>query len=169
MLKLQEAADSCNIVSILYLIQTTLARDLSGMNILRLYKHSWFGTKNLISDYIKTAVGTIEKFQRVTEGSSFSTTISQHYQSSLEDALRNFGRSALTLSGGANLGIKHFGVVKALWDAELLPDIISGASAGSIVAAICCSVINKEMGDLLERFPASNLAVFNGPGTEGIN
>ena len=73
MLKLQEAADSCDTVSMLHLIRTTLTRDLGGMGILRLYKHSWFGTKTLIDDYIETAVATIEKFQKVTEGSSFST------------------------------------------------------------------------------------------------
>jgi TAG lipase/steryl ester hydrolase/phospholipase A2/LPA acyltransferase len=168
MLKLQEAADCCDIVGMLHLIRTTLTRDLGGMNMLRLYKHSWFGTKSLISDYIETAVGTIEKFQKVTEGSNFTTTESQYYQSSLEDALRYFGRSALTLSGGANLGMKHIGVVKALWEAELLPDIISGASAGSIVAAICCTATDKEMAKVLERFPTSDLAVFDSPGTEGL-
>jgi TAG lipase / steryl ester hydrolase / phospholipase A2 / LPA acyltransferase len=168
MLKLQEAADSCDIVSMLHLIRTTLTRDLGGMGMLRLYKHSWFGTKTLISDYIETAVATIEKFQKVTEGPNFSTAESQHYQSSVEDALKYFGRSALTLSGGANLGMKHIGVVKALWEAELLPDIISGASAGSIIAAICCTATDTEMVDALKRFPTSDLAVFDAPGIEGL-
>ena len=168
MLKLQEAADSCDIVGMLNLIRTTLTRDLGGMGMLRLYKHSWFGTKTLISDYIETAVATIEKFQKVTEGPNFSTAESQHYQSSVEDALKYFGRSALTLSGGANLGMKHIGVVKALWEAELLPDIISGASAGSIIAAICCTATDKEMVDALKRFPTSDLAVFDAPGIEGL-
>jgi TAG lipase / steryl ester hydrolase / phospholipase A2 / LPA acyltransferase len=168
MFKLQEAADSCDIASMLHLIRTTLTRDLGGMGMLRLYKHSWFGTKTLIDDYIETAVATIEKFQKVTEGSSFSTAESQHYQRSMEDALKYFGRSALTLSGGANLGMKHIGVVKALWEAELLPDIISGASAGSIIAAICCAATDKEMVDALKRFPTSDLAVFDAPGIEGL-
>ena len=168
MLKLQEAADSCDIVSMLHLIRTTLTRDLGGMGMLRLYKHSWFGTKTLIGDYIETAVATIEKFQKVTEGPNFSTAESQHYLSSVEDALKYFGRSALTLSGGANLGMKHIGVVKALWEAELLPDIISGASAGSIVAAICCTATDEEMVDVLKRFPTSDLAVFDEPGIEGL-
>ena len=168
MLKLQEAADSCDIISMLHLIRTTLTRDLGGMGMLRLYKHSWFGTKTLISDYIETAVATIEKFQKVTEGPNFSTAESRHYQTSVEDALKYFGRSALTLSGGANLGMKHIGVVKALWEAELLPDIVSGASAGSIVAAICCTATDQEMVDVLKRFPTSDLAVFDAPGIEGL-
>ena len=168
MLKLQEAADSCDIFGMLHLIRTTFSRNLGGMGMLRLYKHSWFGTKKLIGDYIEMAVATVDKFQEVTKASNFSTAESQHYQSSLEDALKYFGRSALTLSGGANLGMKHIGVVKALWEAELLPDIISGASAGSIVAAICCTATDKEMVDVLKRFPTSDLAVFDKPGTEGL-
>jgi TAG lipase/steryl ester hydrolase/phospholipase A2/LPA acyltransferase len=168
MVKLQEAADSGDIVSMLHLIRTTLNRNLGGMGMLRLYKHSWFGTKKLINDYIGTAIATIDKFQELTQGSNFSAAEYQHYQKSLEDALKYFGRSALALSGGANLGMKHVGVVKALWEAELLPDIISGASAGSIVAAICCTATDNEIGDVLKRFPTSDLAVFDEPGTKGL-
>ncbi len=47
-----------------------------------------------------------------------------------------FGRSALLLSGGASMGLQHSGVVKCLLESNLLPRVISGASAGSIVAAI---------------------------------
>ena len=167
MLKLQEAADSCDAEAMLHLIRTTLTRDLGGMGILRLYKHSWFGTKRLISDYIETAVATIEKFQEVTKHNS-SSADSQHYQNSLGDALKYFGRSALTLSGGANLGMKHIGVCKALWEAELLPDIISGASAGSIIAAIVASATDKEMEVALKHFPESDLAVFDAPDVQGL-
>ena len=38
------------------------------------------------------------------------------------------------LSGGATLGMFHFGVIKALHEQGLLPRVISGSSAGSIVA-----------------------------------
>jgi hypothetical protein len=41
-----------------------------------------------------------------------------------------YGRSALLLSGGAGLGIHHFGVVKALHEQGLLPRIISGTVIG---------------------------------------
>jgi NTE family protein len=39
------------------------------------------------------------------------------------------------LSGGATLGFHHLGVVKALFQAGLLPDILSGASTGAMIAA----------------------------------
>ena len=41
-----------------------------------------------------------------------------------------YGRTALMLSGGGGLGIYHIGIVKALFEADLLPRIISGSSAG---------------------------------------
>ncbi|CAE8596474.1 unnamed protein product, partial [Polarella glacialis] len=47
-----------------------------------------------------------------------------------------FGRSALLLSGGASVGMYHFGVVKALQLNGLMPRIISGTSAGSIVCGV---------------------------------
>jgi len=40
------------------------------------------------------------------------------------------------LSGGAYLGYYHMGIVKALFKEMLLPRVISGASAGSIITAI---------------------------------
>jgi NTE family protein len=45
-----------------------------------------------------------------------------------------FGRSALLLSGGATLGFFHLGVVKALFEHGLLPDVLSGASMGALIA-----------------------------------
>jgi NTE family protein len=41
----------------------------------------------------------------------------------------------LTLSGGGMRGIAHIAVLKALEEYDLKPQIISGTSAGSIVAA----------------------------------
>jgi hypothetical protein len=44
--------------------------------------------------------------------------------------------SLLRLSGGGYLGYYHMGVVKALWTQVMLPRVISGSSAGSIMTAI---------------------------------
>ena len=47
-----------------------------------------------------------------------------------------YGRTALMLSGGGILGYFHFGVLKALIEQQLCPEVISGASAGAFVAAV---------------------------------
>lgn len=148
-----------------HLLRTGLSRDVGGMNTLRLYKHSWFGTKFLIDHYINTVLSAIDTFSEVSILETLSTAEVRNSQQSLEDALKFFGRSALTLSGGALLGMKHIGVVKTLWEAELLPEIISGASAGSIVAAIVGSSTDERMAEVLDYFPSSDLNVFDPPGT----
>ncbi|KIW26461.1 uncharacterized protein PV07_09554 [Cladophialophora immunda] len=164
-IRLKNAVADKDLNAMQHLLRTGLSRDLGGMNMLRLYKHSWFGTKSLIDDYINTVLETIETFTETSIHSNISTAEIRHHQQSLEDALKFFGRSALTLSGGALLGMKHIGVVKTLWEAELLPEIISGASAGSIVAGIVGSSNDERMAEVLDHFPFSDLAVFDPPGT----
>lgn len=57
----------------------------------------------------------------------------------LKRARAAYGRTALCLSGRGMMGNYHFGAVKALLDAGLLPDIISGTSAGSVMRALLCT------------------------------
>lgn len=45
-------------------------------------------------------------------------------------------KTGLVLSGGGLRGFAHAGVIKALNEANIFPDVISGASAGSIVGAL---------------------------------
>jgi TAG lipase/steryl ester hydrolase/phospholipase A2/LPA acyltransferase len=47
-----------------------------------------------------------------------------------------YGRTALLLSGGAALGFYHVGVVKTLMENRLMPRVIGGSSAGSILCAM---------------------------------
>jgi Patatin-like phospholipase len=56
-----------------------------------------------------------------------------------------YGRTALLLSGGAYLGFYHIGVVKALFLEGLLPRVVSGASAGSLVAAMVGTKSDAEL------------------------
>lgn len=61
-----------------------------------------------------------------------------------------YGRSALMLSGGAALGLFHMGVLKALQEQKLIPWIISGSSAGSIMAAVVGSHTDEELVEILK-------------------
>jgi hypothetical protein len=56
-----------------------------------------------------------------------------------------YGRTALCLSGGAMMGLYHFGIVKALLELGILPNIISGTSAGSVIGAIICTRTHEEI------------------------
>jgi predicted acylesterase/phospholipase RssA len=61
----------------------------------------------------------------------------------------NYGRTALCLSGGATFAYYHFGVVKALLEENLLPDIITGTSGGALVAGLVATRTNDELKELL--------------------
>jgi hypothetical protein len=50
--------------------------------------------------------------------------------------IRMFCCCLYRLSGGAFLGYYHGGVLKALFEGGYLPRVISGASAGSILASV---------------------------------
>lgn len=64
------------------------------------------------------------------------------------EARHCFGRTALLLSGGAGLGVYHLGVVKALFEQNLLPKVIAGSSVGSLIASIICTRNDVELPEL---------------------
>lgn len=60
---------------------------------------------------------------------------------------QSFGSTALCLSGGGAIAMYHMGVIKALLEADLLPNVISGSSGGSIAAAMAACKTNAELLD----------------------
>ena len=56
----------------------------------------------------------------------------------------SYGRTALLLSGGAALGFYHVGVVKTLIENRLMPRVLGGSSAGSIVCAMVGTRTDEE-------------------------
>jgi len=163
--QLDEARTNCDVKRMLFLIRTSLARGLGGMGDLRLYKHSHIGTKALIERYIDSAVQTLAALPDVVAKQGDNSPVKDYVV--YEELLRtrqSFGRTALLLSGGGTFGMNHIGVVKCLWEQRLLPRIISGASAGSIVCAILCSKTDEEMPAVLHDFCHGDLAVFEEAG-----
>ncbi|MGH8506087.1 MAG: DUF3336 domain-containing protein [Stenotrophobium sp.] len=77
-----------------------------------------------------------------------------------------FGRSALMLSGGATLGMFHLGVIKALHQHDLLPKVISGSSAGSIIAGIVGTHGDEQLRHIFEP-GGLNLQAFQSAGLRG--
>ena len=71
----------------------------------------------------------------------------------LRETRHAFGRTALVLSGGGSFGSFHLGVVKSLLEASLLPRVLSGSSAGAIVAALICTRTDDELAELFAALP----------------
>ncbi len=111
-----------------------------------LYGHSYFGTKRLIETYLAEAVESL-RFIADGEFPELPAADKLHF---FTETAKSFGRSALMLSGGATLGLFHVGVVKALVRENLLPEVISGSSAGSIVASVVGTHAPNELEALLD-------------------
>lgn len=88
----------------------------------------------------------------------------------LKRARAAYGRTALCLSGGAMMGVYHFGHVRALLETGSLPNIISGTSAGSIIGAILCTRKDDELDrDLRPEILVHKLTCFSRPWRERIS
>jgi TAG lipase/steryl ester hydrolase/phospholipase A2/LPA acyltransferase len=164
--QLDEARTSCDTGRMLFVIRTALTRGLGEMSNIRLYKHTHVGTKDLVERYISSAMDTLNALVDISARSGCDSTESKRILEQVLFARQAFGRSALLLSGGATFGMNHIGVLKALWEARLLPRIISGASAGSIVCAVLCTRTDEEMPELLATFCYGDFAVFEEEGNE---
>ncbi|KAI9713701.1 MAG: hypothetical protein M1828_001390 [Chrysothrix sp. TS-e1954] len=167
--QLDDARISRDVKRMLNLIRTSFTRHLGGMGNIRLYKHSHIGTKDLIERYIDSALETINVVLDITRTLPDQELDSRQALEQILAARQSFGRSALLLSGGGTFGMNHIGVLKSLWEAKLLPRIISGASAGSIVCAVLCTRTDDEMPTTFEDFCYGDLDVFTKPGEpEGL-
>ncbi|KAJ5731321.1 uncharacterized protein N7483_005829 [Penicillium malachiteum] len=164
--QLEEARISCDVSRMLFLVRTALSRDLGMMSNGSLYRHSHIGTKDLIDRYINTALDTITTLVDLSVHNRCDGLELKYILDQLLAARQAFGRSALLFSGGATFGMNHIGVLKALYEAKMIPRIISGASAGSIVCAVFCTRNDEELPALLDTYAHGDFAVFNETGQE---
>lgn len=109
-----------------------LHHDLGNMGNPGLYTRSRVGTKHLIEEYITQVCESLD-YLCDTKVPGFPVADKLQF---FRDTLTSYGRPALLLSGGATLGMFHFGVIKALWEKGLLPQVIAGSSIGAIIAGI---------------------------------
>ncbi|KAI1174448.1 acyl transferase/acyl hydrolase/lysophospholipase [Nemania sp. FL0916] len=167
---LDEARNAGDMRAMMHLVRTALSRDLGGMGNIDLYRHSYSGTKRLIERYVDSALQTItalvERSAAYTHNPDHDGFEARDLLDAMLYARQSFGRSALLLSGGGTFGMTHIGVLKALFEAKLLPRIISGASAGSIVCAVFCARTDDEIPQVIQEFPECDLAVFEEHGNE---
>ncbi len=119
-------------LALLYYLSEGIHGNTGGMGRPAVYARAKFGTKDLITNYIFELADAIEQAAAVDE----SVVPMSEKLAIFRRASLCFGRSALMLSGAGALGPFHIGVTKALLEQGLLPDVISGSSAGSFVAAV---------------------------------
>eukprot|EP00292_Cryptomonas_paramecium_P004922 CAMPEP_0113701832 /NCGR_PEP_ID=MMETSP0038_2-20120614/24813_1 /TAXON_ID=2898 /ORGANISM="Cryptomonas paramecium" /LENGTH=513 /DNA_ID=CAMNT_0000625807 /DNA_START=203 /DNA_END=1741 /DNA_ORIENTATION=- /assembly_acc=CAM_ASM_000170 len=146
MRRLQAEGD---IASMVYMLRTGLQRNLGGIGNQMLHDHSHVGTKVLIEEHQKELIRMLLRVCNCDD-SELSLEKKLAFFTESRHAL---GKTALLLSGGASLGMNHFGVLKTLFQHDLLPRIVSGSSVGAIVAGIIAVRTNQE----LERLFSGNI------------
>jgi predicted acylesterase/phospholipase RssA len=132
-------------------LEVCVKTNFAGIENPRLYSETYYGTKELLQTYtdeIADAVKYVFESEQLT--ATDKRTLAKHMSA-------NFGRTALCLSGGATFAYYHFGIAKALLDADLLPTIITGTSGGALVAGLVATRTNEELKQLLVPALASRI------------
>ncbi|OTB07160.1 hypothetical protein M426DRAFT_318182 [Hypoxylon sp. CI-4A] len=125
------------------LTEACVKNNFVGVENPRLYSQTYYGTKNLAQNFI-------DEVEKSTRFLLHTSQIPLEEKRALFKRMHaNFGRTALCLSGGAAFAYYHFGVIKALLEADLVPDVITGTSGGALVASLVATRTNDELKQLL--------------------
>lgn len=133
-------------IGLLFTLNEGIHGNMGGMGKPVLYSRAKFGTKELIGDYVDAIVDALDHLSKLDSDQPGFVERLDFFRR----ANKCYGKSALMLSGGAILGNFHVGVVKALIEQDLLPDVISGASAGSLIAAVLGTKTDEELAYFLD-------------------
>ena len=155
--RLRKSRLACEDEKLLAVLQGCLKKNFAGIENRQLYSHRYYGTKHLVSDYIDEVVACINQ---VSESTQIEVNVKRKFFKIVQ---KNYGKTALCLSGGACFAYTHFGIVKALLDNDLLPSIISGTSGGGIVAALACTRTDAELTKLITPKLASKITACEDP------
>ena len=139
--ELQHARSTDDPDKVLSLLQRCLSDPLTA-GVLReeLYSQCWDGTKVVVEEYVQTVVMAIYYLTQMVSKQPLNRRAIAEFLESC-----SYGRTAICLSGGGAMGQQHLGVMKSLYDEGILPSIISGTSAGSVVGAFFCCRTDAEI------------------------
>lgn len=143
---LEESRQANDNHALLFTLNEGIHGNLGGMGGSSLYQKAKFGTKQLIVDYVEEVSSALEHLaQPRLKGVTTKDKIDFFDRASL-----CFGRSAFMMSGSGTYLFFHVGVLKALWEQDLIPEVISGSSGGSFVAAAIGTRSKQQLGDIFE-------------------
>ena len=140
---LREAGDNRGL---LFCLHEGVHGNLGGMGRSTLYNKARFGTKQLIVDYVDEVVSSLRHLAdpRVDD-IDFAEKLDFFRR-----ADHCFGHTAFMMSGSGSLFYFHIGVVRALLEQDLLPNVLSGSSGGAFVGSLLSTHSRAELDDLLD-------------------
>jgi TAG lipase/steryl ester hydrolase/phospholipase A2/LPA acyltransferase len=144
---------NANVYELMYNLRSRQYRTQHNVGRGELYAHSLSGTKKVLEDYLESTRRALHYVKEMglkgTPSSDGLVLSPRDVLAFINETRHAYGRTALHLSGGAALGVHHLGVLKAMMEIKLLPRVLSGTSAGSIIAAIAGVRTDLELERLL--------------------
>jgi len=139
--QIRQARERHDVNKLVFHLHEGLHGNLGNISNPRLYQQTRVGTKRLIENYLEEVTIALN-YLCDTNFKEFGLKEKLDF---FETTGQAFGQSCLMLSGGAALGLFHIGVARCLWEQGLLPSVISGSSAGSIIASVVGTHNDEEL------------------------
>lgn len=146
-----------NVGDLKALVEACVKNNFAGIENRHLYSRTYYGTKNLVQSFVDEVERSLQFLIQTNQLDAAEK------RALFKRLYANYGRTALCLSGGASFAYYHFGVVRALLDEDLLPNVITGTSGGALVAALVATRTNDELRQLLVPALAGKINACNEP------
>ena len=125
-------------------LRSRLLRNIGNIGDSKLYSYLRVGTKQVIEEYNDLVMKALEII-----GNDINIPTLTKLQF-FRETRHSYGRTAVLLSGGASMGLYHSGVLRALKELDMFPQIFSGSSVGSVFCALVGTRTDAELQSLGE-------------------
>jgi len=125
-----------DIFELMFVLRGGIGRNKFGLLHEGLFSKAMAGTKVLVETYHNVVCASLDFVCDAPVAVGEAPIPTDARLAFFNETRHSYGRSALLLSGGAALGFYHVGVVKTLMENQLMPRVLGGSSAGSIVCAM---------------------------------
>eukprot|EP00804_Cyclotella_cryptica_P021086 CCRYP_021109-RB/>CCRYP_021109-RB protein AED:0.28 eAED:0.28 QI:426/0.75/0.6/1/0.75/0.6/5/0/486 len=133
-----------DIFDLMFTLRGGIGRNHFGLLHEGLFSRAMAGSKLLIETYHNVVCAALDYVCDAPVAPNDDPIPNDSRLAFFNETRHSYGRTALLCSGGAALGFYHVGVVKALMENGLMPRVLGGSSAGSIVTAIVATRTDEE-------------------------
>jgi TAG lipase/steryl ester hydrolase/phospholipase A2/LPA acyltransferase len=133
-----------DIFDLMFTLRGGIGRNTFGLLHEGLFTKAIAGSKVLVETYHNVVCAALDFCCDVPVSPGEEPIPTEARLAFFNETRHSYGRTAILLSGGAALGFYHIGVVKALMDNGLMPRVLGGSSAGSIVCAMIATRTDEE-------------------------
>jgi TAG lipase / steryl ester hydrolase / phospholipase A2 / LPA acyltransferase len=143
--RMKQAKEDGDAYALMSILHEGIHGNLGNISNPKLRRESLIGTKYLIEEFINSVCDALHTIYHASEDQiDFYEKLSF-----FDETSHAYGQSCLMLSGGAGLGFFPSGVIQSLLEFDLIPNVLSGASAGSIIAGLVGTRTNEELSEIL--------------------